>query len=63
MKMLSIKQLSMKINVKTKTIYDWVHKRKIPHYKLEGCLRFNESEIMRWVESKKHKTHSQLRIV
>jgi excisionase family DNA binding protein len=53
MQMLNIQKLSALLNVKQKTIYDWCHRKKIPYYKLEGCLRFDENEILKWLRSKK----------
>ena len=53
MKMLNIHELSALLNVKQKTIYDWCYRKRIPYYKLEGCLRFNEDEILKWLKSKK----------
>jgi len=57
MQLLNIHQLSMVLNVKQKTIYGWVHLKKIPYYKLEGSLRFNEDEILKWIKSKRITTH------
>jgi excisionase family DNA binding protein len=53
MKLIDITQLSEMLNVKKKTIYDWVHKRKIPYIKLGGLIRFDPTEIEQWVKSKK----------
>ena len=57
MKMLNIQKLSSLLNVKPKTIYDWVHKKRIPYYKLEGNIRFSEDEILKWLKSKKRNPH------
>lgn len=53
MQLVDITRLSKMLNVKPKTIYDWVQKRKIPHYKLEGSLRFSYDEIQQWIKSKR----------
>ena len=58
MKLMDVSQLSNLLKVKPNTIYDWVHKKRIPYYKLEGCLRFNEDEILKWLKSKKQNTYS-----
>jgi excisionase family DNA binding protein len=55
MKLLGVTELSEMINVKPKTIYDWVHKGKIPNYKLEGSLRFDPDEVKKWLRSRKRK--------
>jgi excisionase family DNA binding protein len=51
MKILTIKELSDFLKVKPKTLYAWVELSKIPHIKLNGCLRFDFFEIQQWVES------------
>jgi len=58
MKLMTINELSKILQVKCKTIYDWVHKKRIPYYKLEGSLRFNEDEILKWLKSKKQNTYN-----
>jgi excisionase family DNA binding protein len=63
MKLLDITQLSNILNVKPKTIYDWVHKRKIPYYKVVGSLRFDYDEVERWIRSKKHKARGRVDIL
>ena len=63
MRLLNVHQLSELINVRPKTIYDWVHKEQIPYYKLGGSLRFNSDEIKKWIKSKKHKGRGRVDIV
>jgi excisionase family DNA binding protein len=53
MKLLDIIQLAEMLNIKKKTIYEWVRQRKIPYIKLGGLIRFDPEEIEKWVESKK----------
>ena len=62
-RLVDISQLAIIIDVKRKTIYDWVHKDKIPYYKLEGSLRFNLDEIQKWIKSKKHKVRGKVDIL
>jgi excisionase family DNA binding protein len=59
-KLLDINQLSEMLNVKKKTIYDWVHKGIIPYVKLGNLLRFDPKDIEKWFESKKHRKKSIL---
>jgi len=54
-RLLNIKELSQILNVKAGTIYDWVHKDLIPYYKLNKLVRFQESEINEWLQTKRHK--------
>jgi len=51
MKMLTVKQLSELIQIKEKTIYQWVEMRQIPHHKLNGAVRFNYDVIIAWMNS------------
>lgn len=51
MKMLTVKQVSELTQVKEKTIYQWVEMRQIPHYKLNGAIRFNYDVILEWMNS------------
>jgi len=48
---LSINDLSQYIGVKPKTLYSWVSKRVIPHYRIMGLVRFNKREIDQWLTS------------
>ncbi len=53
---LNVEELAQFLNVKRSTVYDWVHKSSIPHYKLGKLVRFRESEIVAWLKTKKQKT-------
>ena len=57
LKLIDIMQLSDLISVKPKTIYDWVHKRQIPHVKLGNLLRFDIDEIQKWIDKKKRRRY------
>ena len=63
MRLLTIKQLSERINFKVKTIYDWVHRERIPYLKIEGSLRFDYDEVLRWLKNKRHKPKKILDIL
>jgi excisionase family DNA binding protein len=52
-KLIDIQTLSSLLSVKVKTIYDWVHENRIPHFKIGKLVRFDEHEIMKWLENKK----------
>ena len=54
-KLLTIKQLSELLQVSPKTIYQWTHIGFIPHYKLPKGVRFNESDINKWIQHKRIK--------
>ncbi|MGB3480336.1 MAG: helix-turn-helix domain-containing protein [bacterium] len=57
MQLLDITQLSKMLNVKPKTIYDWVHKEQIPYVKLNHLLRFNIDAIQKWINKDKRRRH------
>ncbi len=39
------------LSVKPSTIYLWVGTRQIPHYKINGCIRFSLTEILAWLDT------------
>jgi len=48
---LSINELSEYIGIKPKTLYSWVAKGVIPHYRILGLIRFEKHEIDNWLKS------------
>jgi excisionase family DNA binding protein len=42
---LSINELSEYLGIKPKTLYSWVSKGVLPHYRIEGLIRFKKQEI------------------
>jgi excisionase family DNA binding protein len=50
-KMITVAQVSEMLSVSVKTIYMWCDLRMIPHYKLNGTIRFKAEEIEEWVGS------------
>lgn len=57
-KLLSIKEVSEILNVKPATLYQWAELGQIPCIKLNGALRFDIDEIMKWVKSCKKEVSS-----
>ena len=47
---LSINDLSKYIGIKPKTLYSWVSKGVLPHYRIEGLIRFKRKDIDKWLE-------------
>jgi excisionase family DNA binding protein len=41
------------IAVKPSTIYDWVHRKEIPYYKIGHLVRFDYKAILEWLTAKK----------
>jgi excisionase family DNA binding protein len=52
MKYVSVKRISEITGVKPKTLYEWAKRGKIPSRKVEKLIRFNEEEIILWMDSK-----------
>lgn len=50
MQILTVKQVSEMLQVKPSTLYAWAEQGKIPSLKMNGLLRFEESEIVLWVK-------------
>jgi excisionase family DNA binding protein len=49
--LLTVDELAPQLNVRPKTIYSWAELGKIPHYKLNGCIRFDYTEILKWLNA------------
>jgi excisionase family DNA binding protein len=49
--LLTIEQVSELLQVSPKTVRNWVYRRKIPHRKINGVLRFLKHEITHWIEA------------
>ena len=56
--LINIKQLSKRIGIPIKTIYDWVRDRKIPDaciVHLNTSLRFDVQEVQKWINGGRRK--------
>lgn len=51
MKLIGVKEVAEMLCVKPSTLYQWAELGQVPCIKLNGCLRFNLSDISDWVES------------
>ena len=49
--LLTIKDLSARLNIKASTLYLWAAQGKIPCRKIYGLIRFDEGEIHHWLAS------------
>jgi len=47
-KLLNVKEAARLLQVKTGTLYSWVHKGKIPHRKVGSLVRFHRADLMAW---------------
>ena len=52
-KLLSIRELALHLGVSIKTIYGWVYLRQIPYVKMGRLVKFDSSDIEKWIETKK----------
>ena len=61
-RLLAPKQIAEKLGVAVSTIYQWTHTEFIPHIKVGKFVRFRESDIEKWLNSRVHKGRSTYRI-
>ena len=57
---LLIKQVAELIKLSVPTIYGYVSRREIPHYKKGKRLYFFKTEILDWIKEDRKKTHSEI---
>ncbi|MCX5815319.1 MAG: helix-turn-helix domain-containing protein [Proteobacteria bacterium] len=53
MKIIDVKEASELLCTKKSTIYAWAEQSKIPHVKIHGCLRFDQEELIKWIQRQK----------
>lgn len=51
-RLLTPDEIAEKLGVKKVTIYQWTHIGYIPHFKLGRFVRFRESDVLQWLESR-----------
>ncbi len=51
--LINIPMLAKRLGVSPKTIYAWVHMRKIPYLKIGRLVKFQSRDIQNWVERNK----------
>jgi excisionase family DNA binding protein len=54
MNLLTVKEIADILKVKHSTIYAWSEQRLIPCIKINGALRFSETEILSWLKNCKN---------
>lgn len=54
--LLTVKTLSVYLNVPISRIYNLVFKKEIPHLKIGSSVRFRKSDIQKYLEGKEAKT-------
>lgn len=53
MKLLTPENISKILKVSKSTVYAWASQDMIPSYKINGSVRFEESEIFSWIQNSK----------
>ena len=48
-RLLTVEQLANQLQVKPRTIYQWVHEEYIPIIKLGSLVRFSPSKVSHWL--------------
>lgn len=51
MTLLTVKDMTTRLQVKGKTIYAWASQGKIPCVKVNGVIRFDAKEIEQWLQT------------
>ena len=51
MKLVTVKDVSQMMNVRPSTLYQWAELGQMPCVKINGALRFDLEDIMKWIES------------
>ncbi|MBX7147707.1 helix-turn-helix domain-containing protein [bacterium] len=52
-----INKTAAMLSVSVSTLRDWVYKRQIPFKKVGNLVRFDPSEIQKWIEERNHYGH------
>ncbi len=51
--LLSPEEVAAKLKVAKITVYKWVKRGLIPHYRLEKCVRFSPKDLEKWVADRR----------
>ena len=51
--LLTIAEVSERLGVQKKTVYAWIHTRKIPHIKVGRLVKFDRKDIETWIQARK----------
>ena len=49
-RLLDVNEAAALLHVKTKTLYAWVSRNKIPHRKICSLVRFHRGELIEWAK-------------
>ena len=51
-RLLTVGDLAARLQVKPRTVYQWVHERYVPAIKLGSLIRFDQASIATWVKKR-----------
>jgi excisionase family DNA binding protein len=57
-----VQEAAALLNLAVNTLYEKTSERLVPHYKHGKKLMFKKSELIAWVENRKIKTISEIRL-
>lgn len=57
---LNIKEASQFLNLAIPTVYGLTSRKEIPYFKRGKKLYFKESDLVKWIESGRHKTKAEI---
>ena len=49
---IDIEELSTALGIKASTLYAWIHRRKIPYYKIGRLVKFKLEEVEEWIQKR-----------
>ena len=50
-RLLTVKQVAELIQAKSSTVYSWAEQGLIPSFKVNGLLRFDETDVLAWLKT------------
>jgi excisionase family DNA binding protein len=53
-RLLDVSEAAALLHVKTKTLYAWVSRNKIPYRKICSLVRFHRGELIEWAKGQPH---------
>jgi excisionase family DNA binding protein len=57
LEMVSVKTLSQMLDMKERTVREWIAKRIVPYHKIGKLVRFNLKEIQEWLQRHRVEAH------
>ena len=61
-RLLTVEELSDRLQVGRSTVYRWVHYDYIPHVKLGSAVRFSEPAVEKWLRGKEREGRNTIRV-